>query len=94
MKRNFSASIVLLVATLAACDQANTAEPPNAKPVPEQPGSGTAAASVTADGQPVNAMGAATLEFQKRVQAYMKIHNEAEGKVPNLKKTDDPMEIA
>jgi len=94
MSKTFSASIVLLIATLAACDQANTAEPPNAKPLAEQPGSGTAAASVTADGQPVNAMGAATLEFQKRVQAYMKIHNEAEGKVPNLKKTDDPMEIA
>jgi hypothetical protein len=42
----------------------------------------------------VNALGAATLEFQKRVQAYMKIHNEAETKVPNLKRTDDPEEIA
>jgi hypothetical protein len=49
---------------------------------------------VTPDGQPVNAQGAATLEFQKRIQAYMKVHNEAEGKVPNLKRTDDPVEIS
>ena len=49
----------------------------------------------TADGQPsVNAQGAATLEFQKRIDAYLKIHNEAEGKVPNLKRTDDPKEIS
>ena len=103
MTRSCSALIVLLVATGAACDKANTAEPQAvadttaaapAKPVAEQPGSATAAASVTPDGQPVNPMGAATLEFQKRIQAYMKVHNEAEGKVPNLKKTDDPVEIA
>lgn len=50
--------------------------------------------TVTADGQPVNAQGAAVLEFQKRIQAYMKIHNQAEGKVPNLKRTDDPVEIS
>ena len=42
----------------------------------------------------VNAQGAATLEFKKRIDAYMKIHNEAEGKVPNLKSTDDPKEIS
>ena len=51
-------------------------------------------ATVGPDGQPVNALGAAVLEFQKRVQAYMKIHNEAESKVPNLKRTDDPVEIS
>jgi hypothetical protein len=50
--------------------------------------------SVTPDGQPVNPLGAAVLEFQKKIDAYMKIHNEAEGKVPNLKRTDDPVEIA
>jgi hypothetical protein len=97
------ASIVLLVGTLAACDKAGPEEPQGVaatgaaaaeKPMAEQPGSATAAASVTPDGQPVNPMGAATLEFHKRVQAYMKIHNEAETKVPNLKKTDDPVEIA
>lgn len=100
MTKLWSALFALVVAT-AACDRANTAEPqPVAaaadaqKPAAETPGSGTAAASVTPDGQPVNAMGAATLEFQKRVQAYMAIHNEAEGKVPNLKRTDDPVEIS
>ncbi len=44
--------------------------------------------------QPVNAQGAAALEFRKRVDAYVKIHNEAERKVPNLKATDDPKEIS
>jgi hypothetical protein len=98
MRKLFPASLVLLVAMLAACDRANTAESTAAdvpaKPAAELPGNSTAAASVTPDGQPVNQMGAATLEFHKRVEAYMKIHNEAEGKVPNLKKTDDPVEIA
>jgi hypothetical protein len=41
-----------------------------------------------------NAQGAATLEFQNRIKAYLKIHNQAEGKVPNLKRTDDPQEIS
>ena len=50
--------------------------------------------TVNADGQPVNAQGAATLEFKKHIDAYMKIHNEAEAKVPSLKKTDDPKEIS
>jgi hypothetical protein len=49
---------------------------------------------VNDDGQPVNQLGAATLEFHKRVQAYVKIHKEADGKVPSLKRTDDPMEIS
>lgn len=44
--------------------------------------------------QPVNAQGVAALEFRKRVDAYVRIHNDAEGKVPNLKRTDDPQEIA
>jgi len=52
--------------------------------------------TAAAESQPVvNAQeGAATLEFQKRIDAYLKIHNEAESKVPNLKKTDDPKEIS
>ena len=50
--------------------------------------------TVTPDGQPVNPQGAAVLEFQKRIDAYMKVHNEAEAKVPNLKRTDDPVEIS
>jgi len=51
-------------------------------------------ASVATDGQPVNAMGAAILAFHKHLEAYMKVHNEAEGKVPSLKRTDDPVEIS
>jgi hypothetical protein len=101
MTKLCSALIVLLIATAAACDKANTAEPQAAadtsaaqKPPTEAPGPSTAAASVTPEGDPVNAMGAATLEFQKRIEAYMKVHNEAEGKVPNLKRTDDPVEIS
>jgi hypothetical protein len=102
MRKLSPALIVLAVAIVPGCDRATTAGSPAAaeapadpkKPIAEQPGSGTAAASVTPDGQPVNQLGAATLDFQKRVEAYMKVHNEAETKVPNLKRTDDPVEIA
>lgn len=53
------------------------------------------AKSAAPDGQPgTNAQGAATLEFQNRIKEYLKIHNQAEGKVPNLKRTDDPKEIS
>lgn len=41
----------------------------------------------------VNPQAAATAEFQKRIKDYLKIHNEAETKVPNLKSTDDPMQV-
>jgi hypothetical protein len=51
-------------------------------------------AQAPAGGQPpVNRQAAATAEFQKRIQAYLKTHNEAETKVPNLKSTDDPKEV-
>src|SRR5688500_8758934 len=102
MTKICSALTLLIAVTFGACDRATT-EPARVadtaaadakKPVVETPGAGTSAASVAADGQPVNAMGAATLEFQKRIQAYMKIPNEAEAKVPNLKRTDDPVEIS
>ena len=62
---------------------------PVATPSPE------AAASAAPDGQPgTNAQGAATLEFQNRIKNYLKTHNLAETKVPNLKRTDDPKEIS
>lgn len=94
-------ALVVLAFTLA-CDGAatesrsvaDTTPAEGKKPPVETPGPGSSAASVGSDGQPVNPMGAATLEFQKRVQAYMKIHNEAESRVPNLKRTDDPVEIS
>lgn len=93
-----SALLVLVAVTLVACNRVSSTEPQALADT--APANKTAALtpvnspSVGADGQPVNAQGAATLEFQKRIQAYMKIHNEAEGKVPNLKRTDDPVEIS
>jgi hypothetical protein len=81
-----SASIVLLsVAVLAGCGNGD-ATPAAAAPA--------AATSAPQDAQPVNSQGAATLEFQKRIANYLKIHNEAETKVPNLKNTDDPKLIS
>jgi hypothetical protein len=101
MMKLHSALLVILALTLAACNKANTAEtqalddaaPANKTPA-EMALTPVNSPTVGADGQPMNSQGAATLEFQKRIQAYMKIHNEAEGKVPNLKRTDDPVEIS
>jgi len=62
---------------------------PVANPSPE------AAVSAAPDGQPgINAQGAATLEFHNRIKNYLKTHNQAETKVPNLKRTDDSREIS
>lgn len=53
------------------------------------------AASAAPDGQPgTNAQAAATVEFQNRIEAYLKIHQEAEAKVPKLQSTDEPKEIS
>lgn len=78
---------------------ANTATPAGQTPIPSVPpvGSPPPAPAVAAapDGQPgTNAQAAATVEFQNRIKEYLKIHNEAETKVPNLKRTDDPKEIS
>jgi hypothetical protein len=95
MTKLLSASIALSAALALGCNSADSAAPRSAVPA-DAPGPGTPAAQppVTSDGQPVNAQGAATLEFKKRIDAYIKIHNEAEGKVPDLKRTDDPKEIS
>lgn len=95
-----SALLVLLAAIPLACGKVDTAEPRAAVAGDPQSGNKTPAAvpstapTATADGQAINAAGAAVLGFQKQVQEYMKRHNEAEGKVPNLKRTDDPVEIS
>jgi hypothetical protein len=96
MTKLLSASIALAVVFALACGKVDSAQPPEAAPA-----NTTATAltpvnnpTVNADGQPINAQGAATLEFKKRIDAYIKIHNQAEGKVPSLKKTDDPQEIS
>jgi hypothetical protein len=99
MTKLLSASPALLAVLTLACNTADTATPrPAAAPAgqakPAAAASPDPAAGVTASGQAVNAQGAATLEFKKRIDAYLKIHNEAEGKVPNLKRTDDPKEIS
>jgi len=99
MTKLLSASIALAALVALACGQVDSSQPREAG----TPGAANTTApalapvnnpTVNADGQPVNAQGAATLEFKKRIDAYMKIHNDAEGKVPNLKRTDDPKEIS
>jgi hypothetical protein len=98
-----SAALALSTVLLAGCGDGERAEPRGAAgPAADtQPPANTPPAlplaqppTVTPDGQPINAQGAATLEFRKRIDAYIKIHNEAEGKVSNLKRTDDPKEIS
>jgi len=42
----------------------------------------------------VNQTGAAVLAFQQKVADYVKLHNQAESKVPSLTETDDPAKIA
>jgi len=98
MTKLIAASIALATLLALACGKVDSAQPRDAAGVPANR---TATAltpvnnpTVNADGQPINAQGAATLEFKKRIDAYMKVHNDAEGKVPSLKKTDDPKEIS
>ena len=55
--------------------------------------SGVAADLQTGAKPAVNPQAAATAEFQNRIKEYLKIHNEAESKVPNLKSTDDPKQV-
>src|SRR5688572_16400361 len=98
-----SALLVLLATMAVACNRLDSAETKAAAdtadaqravnqsapaPLP------ATQATATPDGQPINAMGAAILAFHKHLEAYMKVHNEAESKVPNLKRTDDPDEIS
>ena len=59
-------------------------------PVPKEP----PPAVKTADGQPVNAVGAATKQFLDRIQAYVDFHNGVEKTVPSLRETPKPEEIA
>jgi hypothetical protein len=107
MTKFLSASLVLTATLLTACSQVDTSEPrglAGAAAEQSKPAAANTTAPATAapaapgdaaTAQPgVNAQGLATVEFQKRIAAYLKIHNEAEGKVPNLKRTDDPKEIS
>jgi hypothetical protein len=104
MTKISAASTALLVLLLAtACGRVDTAEPRAVTGSADQSqrasANQTAPAAVTTPPSSdtrdnVNPMGAATLEFKNRVDAYMKIHREADGKVPSLKRTDDPKEIS
>ena len=97
MMNLLSASLALLPVLLLAGCGSDRSEPRAAAGVGDTPAAvnQSPATPTAADGQPgVNPQGAATLEFQKRIEAYLKIHNQAEAKIPNLKKTDDPQEIA
>lgn len=103
MTKTHPASVALAAILLASCGTADSAdprttaatagEPAAAAPANTSPVAPVAPVAAT-DQQSVNAQGAATLEFKKRIDAYVKIHNDAEGKVPNLKRTDDPKEIS
>jgi hypothetical protein len=106
MMKHLSASIALVAIACVGCGN-STAEPGAATEasVPaEQKRPAPKAASGVKEATPpppltrtetgANAQGAATLEFKKRIDAYVKIHNSADAKVPSLKKTDDPKEIA
>lgn len=99
-----SALLVLFATITLACGNVDTAQPRAAVADPAAADAQSAnktptevpatTATATPDGQAINPVGAAVLEFQKNVQEYMKRHNEAEGKVPNLKNTDDPVKIS
>jgi hypothetical protein len=98
MTRLAPASIAVIAMLSAGCNKADTAEPraasgPAATVPAPQTAAGTSSAP-TAKADPNTPEGAALIEFQKRIHDYMKVHNEAEAKVPNLKRTDDPKEIA
>jgi hypothetical protein len=102
MMKLLSALLALSAILLVACGKVDSADPgTTATTQPASPGApanapSTAQAPAAAlDAQNgVNAQGAATLEFKKRIDGYLKLHNEAEGKVPDLKRTDDPKEIS
>lgn len=95
MTKLCSALLVLSVTLMIGCGKADSAEPrastgaPADQSQPVAANAATPTAAQAAAGQP-----AAALEFQKHVEAYVKIHNDAEGKVPNLRSTDDPQKIA
>jgi len=102
MTKICSASLALTAILLAGC---GTSHKPDSQAVtgaaadPSQPVNKSAPATtaqspVTDGAQASSAQSTAALEFQKRIEAYMKVHNDAEAKVPNLKNTDDPQKIA
>jgi hypothetical protein len=86
MTKVLYAPIVFFSLAVLACGESRTEQADRA--------SVNASPSLPAADGTVTAPDVAVVEFRKRVDAYVKIHNEAEGKVPNLKRTDDPQEIS
>ncbi len=95
MTKVCSASIVVLATLLSGCgSNSNSSDVTGVAADPSKPTNATAAAAPAVT-EPVSAaQSEAAVEFQKRIQAYMKVHDDAEAKVPNLKNTDDPQQIA
>src|SRR5689334_953151 len=103
MTKLFTAAIALFAFLTTACGKVDSADPRTTAAVGGDPANATpgttatippATAAMIDPQSAANPQGAATLEFKKHIDAYLKVHNEAEAKVPNLKKTDDPQEIA
>ena len=88
MKPLCSALLALAATTLIGCGSADrAANEAAAVPTNQTPPLRTAAQEI-AEQPPV------ALAFQGAVAAYMKIHSAAERRVPNLRSTDDPQQIA
>jgi hypothetical protein len=95
MTKLFPAAVVMLATLLAGCgSKSSSSDVTGVASDPSKPTNATPAAAPPVT-EPVSAAQTdAALEFQKRLQVYMKTHNDAEAKVPNLKSTDDPQKIA
>lgn len=92
-------SLVLFAILFVACGKVDSAEPtaPAGSPAGQAaPESAQATNAPTSEAQAAAdpEAAAALAEFQKRITAYVKVHNDAEGKVPNLRETDDPQKIS
>jgi hypothetical protein len=99
MKNLYSASLVLATLGLAGCGGAATTEPRPATSEAAEQAPGAAPTNKTTpvpatNTSPSSPESIATVEFQRLIQAYLKIHNEAETRIPNLKSTDDPQKIS
>lgn len=84
MRRTTTLGLVALLWTTATFDDGRRTV--GAQSVPAQ--------VLNADGQPVNARGAATKAFLDRIKEYVTFHNNVEKTVPALGETADPQKIA
>ena len=89
------ASVAVLAALFAGCgSNSSPSDVTGVAADPSKPTNATAAAPPAVTAPVSEAQTDAAREFQKRIQVYMKTHNDAEAKVPNLRSTDDPQQIA